>query len=63
MTREDKIKFYELINEYLEECKTEIRAKEKPLPDYNIRDFSVLVMLHNHVKVLKEIQEVLSFDF
>lgn len=58
MSYEEKITFYELLQKYSEEAKTE----KIDLPETK-KDYYINLMIDKHIAVIEEIREVLSFDF
>ena len=60
MATEDKIKFMDCLGEYIQECEEELKLIKNTETK---RDLALSVMCSNHIKVCKEILEVLSFSF
>lgn len=60
MTSNEKYKLYELLGQYVDECKQEIKLVEY---ERTKEEFAVKLMLEQDIKAIERVRDVLTFDF
>lgn len=60
LSKDDKIKLFELLNEYMQEIKIDQQSYGDCVTK---EDLAYQVMISKHIQVIEEIKDVLSFDF
>ena len=60
MTSNEKYKLYELLGQYVDECKQELKLVEH---ERTKEEFAVKLMLEQDIKAMERVRDVLTFDF
>ena len=60
MTSNEKYKLYELLGQYVDECKRELKLVEH---ERTKEEFAVKLMLEQDIKAMERVRDVLTFDF